>query len=217
MARPTELNPSMFSACRCAIALAYADGIFCDEERKIIDEYFRFLCFSDGQRKTIADDIAKGGVDFDTEFTKITDPRARAYFINLARILSYSDGEFCVKEKAILDRITGEYLNNMNFGTKKEPERFSVDAPSDDCKLHRMTDNKPKNMPILPSPAKKYDEVSLINAREIVKISQPSKKNQPLKRDSIVLSPEAQKLREFSMGKKGPKTGFLNYLARILE
>ena len=170
MARVTELNPSMFAACRCAIAFAYADGIFCNEERKVIDEYFRFLGFSDQQRNVIANDIEKGDIDFDTEFAKITDNRARAYFINLARILSYSDGQFCVKEKAILDRVTGEFLNNMNFGTKKEPSPFTVDTPPNDCKLQRPANIEPQALPNNFNKPTKYNKISLINPKEIINI-----------------------------------------------
>ena len=209
MARITELSPSMFSACRCAISFAFADGIFCKDERKIIDEYFKFLGFSDEQRKIIANDIKKGGVDFDTELKNITDHRARAYFINLARILSYADGEFCVHERALLDRIRGNHLNNLNFGTTKQPDVFSMSSQSNDCKIHRDSNLGGTPTPSIGTNKTDYKDVSLIEPETIINIGKEfgtAIKNPIKNRDGIALSAEAQKLREFSIkNSKEPK------------
>lgn len=107
------VSNSLFAMCRCTVALAYIDGVLSPEEKEMLQGFFATLPLSKEQEKTLADDLAQGNLDYYLLYKQITDLCDRAHLISFARVLFYSDGDFSKDEKAVLENMTKDHMNNV--------------------------------------------------------------------------------------------------------
>ena len=99
-----SLSESRFYMWRAVAAMIHADDMVLPHEINFIIESTRDLPLSDEQRAILTWDMGHPG-DIEAHFTKITHPRDKEDFFYLARAISWSDGEFDEREKALLRKV----------------------------------------------------------------------------------------------------------------
>ncbi len=92
---------------RCLIAMAHADGVFCDLEREYITTMMDRLPLKPEQRSTLENDFITPQ-DVGDLFRHINDPRFRGQVVYFARLMAFKDGNLHPKEQELL-----EYLHLM--------------------------------------------------------------------------------------------------------
>lgn len=99
-----SLSESRFNMWRAVTAVIYADEVVKPHEVNFILENIRSLPLSEEQREILTRDLNEPG-DIGGFFRKISSPRDKTDFFHLARALSWSDGEFSLREKELLENI----------------------------------------------------------------------------------------------------------------
>lgn len=95
------VSASKFYMWRAVVAMAHADGIVTPHELEFLQTSLQGVALSNGQMELLKKDI-KYPQDIHVMFSQITDATDRREFFKLARILSWSDGDFDAQEKKIL-------------------------------------------------------------------------------------------------------------------
>ena len=108
------ISKSLLAMCRCTVALAYVDGVFAKEERKLLSEYFDTLPLTNNQLSLLREDMRVGNMDYYLLYRQITDVCDRAHLINFAKVLFYSDGEFSQIEKDVLNVLVRDHMADIN-------------------------------------------------------------------------------------------------------
>ncbi len=101
-AKKEGLSPSRFYMWRAIFAMAHADGIVTPHEVSFLSESTLNLPLSDSQREMLKRDLAEAQ-DPATMFTQVTEARDREEFFVLARVLCWSDGDFDVQERKMMN------------------------------------------------------------------------------------------------------------------
>jgi hypothetical protein len=129
------ISDSKFAVWRCLVIMANIDGHFSDEEKKFLDNIHNNDILSDEQIKTLENDIRTQNTDFDSVYQYITEPRDRAYLINLARVLFHKDGRSCTIEKEVLDKINKDHKKTINLEEILESAR---QVSKEELKKHQI-------------------------------------------------------------------------------
>ncbi len=98
------LSASRFYMWRAIVAMAHADGVVTPHELQFLQDSLKDISLSTGQMEILKKDI-KFPQDIHVMFSQITDARDRRNFFKLARILSWSDGDFDAQERKILESL----------------------------------------------------------------------------------------------------------------
>ncbi len=99
-----QVSNSKLYMLRCLIAMAHADGIFCDQERAYIVKMMDRIPLSDEQQTTLENDFDHPQEIGDL-FRHINDPRFRGQVVYFARIMAFKDGNLHPNEQQILDHL----------------------------------------------------------------------------------------------------------------
>ena len=89
---------------RAGVAMAHADGIVTPHEIDFLRAQMSDIPFNDAQIQTLAGDLGIAQ-DIHVMFRQITDINDKRDFFKLARVLSWSDGDYAAQERHILDTI----------------------------------------------------------------------------------------------------------------
>ena len=107
------ISASRFYMWRAVVAMAHADGIVTPHELNFLQEQVRDVSLSAGQLQILAGDLNKPQ-DIHAMYAQITSVADRRDFFKLARVLSWSDGDFDAQEKHIIDFLEQEMADNDN-------------------------------------------------------------------------------------------------------
>ncbi len=97
----TGIPSSRFAMWRAVVAMIHADGVVKPHEIHFVLEGTKDLPLSAVQKAILAADL-QTPVDVRSVFDGITNPRDREDFFHLARSISWSDGDFAVREQAMI-------------------------------------------------------------------------------------------------------------------
>jgi uncharacterized membrane protein YebE (DUF533 family) len=107
------VSTSQFYMWRAVVAMAHADGVVTPHEVNFLQEQMKEIALSPGQLQTLAGDISKPQ-DIHAMFHQISDPQDKLTFFKLARVLSWSDGDFDAQERRIIDCLEKEMASSEN-------------------------------------------------------------------------------------------------------
>ena len=108
------LTDSQVTMWETVVALIHADGKVHKEEDLFLKDRFEKLDITPEQKQTLQRHIETPGNPREL-FKKITAPRDRAQLIYFARLLFFSDGEFCDQEKLVLDHLESEVMGKADI------------------------------------------------------------------------------------------------------
>lgn len=110
------VSESKFNMWRAVFALAHADHVVTDEERRFMNKALAKEGFSAEQEATLREDMEtpQGIADM---FVRITDQKDRSRFFYFARMLFWCDGDFAAQEQAILTRLQNYHNKTVDFGS----------------------------------------------------------------------------------------------------
>lgn len=97
-----SVSASRFYMWRAVVAMAHADGIVTPHEVNFLQEQMKDVPLSEGQMQTLAGDISVPQ-NIAAMFGQITNSHDKSDFFKLARVLSWSDGDFDAQEQHILE------------------------------------------------------------------------------------------------------------------
>lgn len=89
---------------RCLIAIAHADGIFCDADRDYIKTMMARLPLVKEQQETLEQDF-ETPQDVGTLLRHINEPRFRGQVVYFARLMAYKDGTLSPSEADIINHL----------------------------------------------------------------------------------------------------------------
>lgn len=101
----TGLSSSRFFMWRAVFALAHADEVVTSQEIAYLTESTKDLMLSPTQREILSQDL-KTPQDPSLMFSQITEAKDREEFFILSRVLCWSDGDFDVQEKKVMDALS---------------------------------------------------------------------------------------------------------------
>ncbi len=115
MTQDTVSN-SKLSMFRCMIAIAHADGIFCDAER----DYMRTMMakqnppLSEDQSATLEDDMSTPQ-NIEDILPHVDHPEHRGQVVYFARLMAYKDGELHPNEDDLVERLHANAMGNIDM------------------------------------------------------------------------------------------------------
>lgn len=98
------VTASRFYMWRAIVAMAHADGVVTPHEIDFLREQMKDISFSEGQLQMLAGDLG-AAQDIHVMFRQITQEQDRRDFFKLARVLSWSDGDYAAQEQHILEAL----------------------------------------------------------------------------------------------------------------
>ena len=128
-----QMNPesgisnSKLSMFRCMLAIAHADGIYCDEEQG----YMRTMMgnqnppLSEEQREILEDDMANPKALGDI-LPEIDEPEYRGQVVYFARLMAYKDGELHPNEDDLIERLHANAMDNVDMDALREDVKKAV-------------------------------------------------------------------------------------------
>lgn len=105
------LSESRFNMWRAVVAMVHADTVVKPHEIHFILNSTKDLPLTAEQRQALVDDIATPS-DIQTFFHKITSPRDKVDFFQLARAVSWADGDMDEREEAMLSHMKALHLKD---------------------------------------------------------------------------------------------------------
>ena len=112
---------------RCLIAMAHADGVFCDLERAYIASMMNHLPLTEEQRSILESDLDTPQEIGDL-FRHINDPRFRGQVVYFARIMAYKDGELHPKEEELLEHLHLMATEGLDMDAIRAQAKQALDA-----------------------------------------------------------------------------------------
>ncbi len=109
----TGVSQSHFYMWRAIFAIAHADGHLSREEESLMDEYLRTVPFSLEQKAILEDDIIHPK-DAGEMLAQVSDHSDQALFFQFARVMCWSDGNYDVQEKEIMERLLGAHMERLD-------------------------------------------------------------------------------------------------------
>ena len=119
-----SVSASRFYMWRAVVAMAHADGIVTPHEVHFLQEQMKDVPLSEGQLQTLTGDIS-APQDIAAMFGQITNTQDKSDFFKLARVLSWSDGDFDAQEQHILESLE-KVMNEGDNRRMLEETRESV-------------------------------------------------------------------------------------------
>jgi hypothetical protein len=107
------VTESQFYMWRTLFAIAHADDVVTDEEKKFMDEAIRDIPFSVEQKQTLRGDI-ETAQDIGKMFKSITDKQDQARFFRFAQQLVWVDGDYGPEEQKIMLQLQTEHIKGTN-------------------------------------------------------------------------------------------------------
>lgn len=116
MTAPSSQNmtESRFYMWRAVFALAHADHIVTDEERKFMVRILATEGFSEEQETILRQDM-ETAQEVGNMFLKVSDPEDRSQFFYFARMLLWSDGDFAQQEQKLLTELGKDHFKSVDF------------------------------------------------------------------------------------------------------
>lgn len=99
-----SVSDSKFNMWRAVFALAHADHVVTEEERRFMYKVLATENFSGAQKNILEEDMEIAR-DIPDMFMSITDPKDRSRFFYFARMLFWCDGDFAAQEQKILTEL----------------------------------------------------------------------------------------------------------------
>ena len=107
------INESRFYMWRAVVAMVHADGVVTPHEVSFINDYISDMDLSKGQLELIGQDLHTPQDAYEM-FAYISEAQDRKDFFALARALSWCDGDYDAQEKAIINQLEENHLNDEN-------------------------------------------------------------------------------------------------------
>lgn len=138
------LSNSQFYMWRAVVAMAHADGVVTPHEVNFLQQSMKDLTLSAAQTEVLSQDIAVPQ-DIHAMFVEITDKRDQLNFFKLARILSWSDGDFDQQEEKIIQKLEKLFKeDNQNLAlfenSREEVKEIVMDGLSSSDKDDEPSD-----------------------------------------------------------------------------
>ena len=108
------VSESKFHMWRAIFALAHADHVVTQEERKFMNKALHEQGFSEEQKRVLRDDMETSS-DIMNMFLRIEDQEDRSQFFYFARMLLWCDGDFAAQEQAILTQLQSFHNKTLDF------------------------------------------------------------------------------------------------------
>ena len=108
------VSESKFNMWRAIFALAHADHVVTDEERRFMNKALAAEGFSQAQEDVLREDMETSN-DIANMFLRITEQKDRSQFFYFARLLLWCDGDFAAQEQAILTRLQSLHNKTLDF------------------------------------------------------------------------------------------------------
>lgn len=131
------VSESRFYMWRAVFAMAHADDMITDEERKFMLKAIEEHNFSDFQKDILLNDI-ENKQDIASMFSFVTEQEDKSKFFYYARILCWSDGDFDAQEQEVLTRLKRSYIEGVDFEKMMQNVEFEL---ADDDK-DKMSDDR---------------------------------------------------------------------------
>lgn len=131
------ISESRFYMWRAVFAMAHADNVITDEERRFMRAVIRDHNFTDFQKDILLNDI-DNEQDISSMFSFISDQEDRTKFFYYARLLCWSDGDFDAQEQEILTRLKRCYIENVDFDKLME----DVDLELEEDETHKLKNDR---------------------------------------------------------------------------
>ncbi|QQG37185.1 MAG: TerB family tellurite resistance protein [Micavibrio aeruginosavorus] len=120
------LGHSRFYMWRAVFAMAHADNVVTEEERKYLRNILAEEPFSAEQKKILEEDMAQPQ-DIAEMFVNIEDQNDRSQFFYHARMLVWSDGDFGEQEQKIMMRLKQTHVRTVDFDQIMKNLDLSID------------------------------------------------------------------------------------------
>ncbi len=131
------VSESTFYMWRAIFALAHADHVVSDEEKKFINKTLATVGFSDAQKQLLEKDIATPQ-DVTEMFMRISDQEDRSHFFYFARMLLWSDGDFAQQEQAILTELARTHFHSADVDKMLKAVSLELEDEQKDWLLEDM-------------------------------------------------------------------------------
>lgn len=108
------VSESRFYMWRAIFAIAHADGKIDPAEEAFLDKYLKSVPFSLQQKAVLEDDIlhAKNPGEM---LARVSSPDDQGMFFQFARMLVWSDGNYDLQEKQIMERLLGAHMEQLDI------------------------------------------------------------------------------------------------------
>ncbi len=126
-----SITDSRFYMWRALFAIAHADEVVSDEERRFMNKTLHDYPFSAAQTQILEQDITVKQ-DVNALFAKITDPQDRSQFFDHARTLVWCDGDYGQKEQQILLRLKREHVQSADVDSMSNIKALELDDENPD-------------------------------------------------------------------------------------
>ena len=108
-----SISESRFNMWRAVIAMAHADDKITQEEIAFVENYIERIPFSDSQKQDLRDDLERPKKVGDMLFG-VTEQADRADFFQFATMIAWSDKDYDVREKDLVNRLTIDQKDQYN-------------------------------------------------------------------------------------------------------
>lgn len=126
-----SITESRFYMWRALFAIAHADEVVSNEERRFMNKTLHDYPFSAAQAQILEQDMTVRQ-DVNILFGKITDPQDRSQFFDYARTLVWCDGDYGAKEQEILLRLKREHVQSADFDSMNKTKALELDDENPD-------------------------------------------------------------------------------------
>ena len=126
-----DFMTSQFYMWRCVVAMAHADGMVHEEEKKYLEKIFSNL-----EKRTTISSEQSNILDADLTEPKdvadllphINDPAFRSQVVYFARLLAYKDGELCPSEEKLLKKLHVSVAGDLNMEAIREEVHRNIQS-----------------------------------------------------------------------------------------
>lgn len=120
------LERSQFYMWRAVFAMAHADNVVTEEEKKYLNNILAKEAFSAEQRNILIKDMDQPQ-DIAEMFVNIEDQNDRSQFFYHARMLVWSDGDFGEQEQKIMMRLKQTHVRTVDFDQVMKNLNLTID------------------------------------------------------------------------------------------
>ena len=133
------ISASKFYMWRAVVAMAHADGVVTAHELDFLQKALKDILVSNGQMEILKKDI-KMPQDIHVMFSQISDAQDRREFFKLARVLSWSDGDFDAQERKIIKSLEEISQNQEDQALLRESREALLEVDMDNFRWDDVKD-----------------------------------------------------------------------------